>query len=197
MRVVNSNQFPPDTILGESPHILWGTSAPDGDLSPFAESPVGSLYAYRNDATAAVRWYQKMADNQTDNDWAALGGLQVISETVALADFTDGGGAAGTYVLTEDIPQGAFVVRCYLLDVTGFTGDTSAVITVGDGSDADRYNTGTPSVFTTANAIDLGAVSGTAIHAAAVTAPTITITSGSDWGAVTAGQLTIRILYYI
>lgn len=195
MRVVNSNQFPPDTILGESPHILWGTSAPDGDLSPFAESPVGSLYAYRNDTTAAVRWYQKMKDDQADNDWGALGGLQCITETVALADFTDGGAAVGTYDMQEQIPVGAWFLRGTLVDVTGFSGDTSAVLQVGDGSDVDRYNGSTSrDVFSTATAIDLLAPSGTLIHATAVT-PKLTITSGSDWGAVAAGQLTIKLFF--
>jgi len=83
-----------------------------------------------------------------------------------------------------------------ITDVTGFAGDTSATITIGDGTDADRYNTGTPSVFATATDIDAGAVSGTAYHAAAAT-PTLIVTSGSDFGAVTAGSVTITIFYYL
>ena len=100
-----------------------------------------------------------------------------------------------TYDLSE-IPIGATVLRCVLAaPLTGFAGDTSAVIIVGDGSDTDRYMTGTPDVFSDlAGGLDLGVVSGVAYHAAAKT-PTITITAGSDWGAVTAGALTIEIYY--
>lgn len=197
MRVHNYEQFPQHPIWGESPHVLWGLVAPDGDAEMWSDAPVGSLYAYKNSTTGAVRWFQKFKADSTDNDWGAMGGLQVITETVLFSDFTDGGAAIGTYVLTEDIPVGAFSVRSLLVNVTGFTGDTSCTLQFGDGTDVDRYSTGTPSIFTTANAIDLGAVSGTAIHAAAITAPTLTATSGSDWGAVVAGSLTIKHFFYL
>jgi hypothetical protein len=121
--------------------------------------------------------------------------IAFIQETVAFGDFTDGGGAAGTIDLSTDIPLGAVVTQSFIDDVTGFAGDTSAVVTIGDGTDVDRYNTGTPDVFTTATAISAGAVSGTAFHSAAKT-PTITVTSAADWGSVTAGQMTITIAYY-
>ena len=122
--------------------------------------------------------------------------LQKYSETVGYAAFTDGGGAAGTFDLSLTIPIGATVLRTVLTSVTGFAGDTSAVIIVGDGTDTDRYMTGTPSVFATAaNGLDLGVLSGVGYHDAAKT-PKITITSGSDWGSVTAGALTIEIYYY-
>ena len=115
--------------------------------------------------------------------------------SATFADFTDGGSTSGTYEYTTDIPKGAVVTRTLITDVTGFAGDTSAVITIGDGTDEDRYNTGTPDVFTTATDIDAGVVSGTAYHAAAAT-PTLTVTSGSDFGAVTAGSVTVTIFYY-
>jgi len=121
--------------------------------------------------------------------------LNIIQETVAFGDFTDGGAAVGTFELSTDIPVGAYVVQSSIDSVTGFTGDTSCTLTIGDGTDADRYNTGTPSIFTTASAVDAGAVSGTSFHSAAKT-PTLTATSGSDWGAVTAGSVTVTIFYY-
>lgn len=123
------------------------------------------------------------------------GRLEVIQETVALADFTDGGSTAGTVELSTDIPVGAVVTRTLITDVTGFAGDTSAVVTIGDGTDVDRYNTGTPSVFATAANVDAGAVSGTIYHSAAKT-PKITVTSATDFGAVTAGEMTVTIFYY-
>jgi len=192
MRVNNHEQFPQHPIWGESPHIRWGLTAPDGDADPWSSVPVGSLYAYKNETAGSVRWYQKMENAATDVAWATVGGKFVITATVTWAMMTDGGSTIGTYDLLETIPVGAFVQRALLSSVTGFTGNTSATIQIGDGSDVDRYSTGTPSVFTTSNAIDLGAVSGTAIHVAAVT-PRITITSATDFTLVTAGSLTLRI----
>lgn len=124
-----------------------------------------------------------------------LGNLQVITFDAAFGDFTDGGGAAGTYDLSDQIPAGAYVIAVGLQAVVGFAGDVSAVATFGDGTDADRYNTGTPSVFATAaNGVSVGDPSGTRYHNAAATV-TITVTSATDWGSVTAGQLTGKIWY--
>ena len=121
--------------------------------------------------------------------------IRVIQETFALADMTDGGSAVATYDLATAIPKGAVVMQSFLDAITGFAGDTSATIQLGDGTDVDRYSTGTPNVFATADHISAGAVSGTAYHSAAKT-PKATITAGSEWGSVTAGQVTITIFYY-
>jgi hypothetical protein len=120
----------------------------------------------------------------------------IVSQRFSIADFTDGGATVGTLVLDQGVPVGAFAVRCFLQNVTGFTGNVSATMQVGDGVDADRYTTGTPSVFTTATAIDLGACSGTAIHTAAV-GITVTITSNSDFTLVVAGAATLKLVYYV
>lgn len=111
---------------------------------------------------------------------------------ISYADFTDGGSTAGTYQVKFELPVGFYVERSQLLDVTGFTNNTSAAITIGDGSDVDRYNTGTPSVFTTISRLDLGVASGTRFLATA-NRPTITITGNSDFTAINAGALTLRI----
>jgi len=122
--------------------------------------------------------------------------LEMYQETISYDAFTDGGSTAGTLELDTTIPAGAVVERSTIHSLTGFAGDTSAVITIGDGTDADRYNTGTPNVFADASAgVDLGVPSGTAFHATAKT-PTVTITSDSDWGSVTAGSAVITIWYY-
>lgn len=182
-------------IAGAGPAQWFGSDVPDGDRAPWVTAPVGSRYCRRT--STSTRWYEKRKADGADNDWALTWGE--IRETVALADFTDGTAAVGTYNLAETIPAGAWVLRAVLRNVTGFAGDTSAVITVGDGdgtggTDVDRYNTGTPSVFSTAVAIDLGAPSGTQIHTAAATVR-LAVTAGSDWGAVTAGALTVSIYF--
>lgn len=183
-----------DQLLGTLPTTWVGTQAVDGDAGYWLKAPVGSIY-YQKDKTndelsgRAI----KLENNSTDYDWYDTPG--VVQQTVALADFTDGGAAVGTLVLNGSIPKGAFVERVTLVNVTGFAGDTSAALQVGDGSDANRYNATTIDVFTTVGALDGGAPSGTQIHAAAVTTITLTITTAADWGSVTAGGFTIRILY--
>ena len=129
------------------------------------------------------------------SNYVKPGSLVKIVQTANLADFTDGGGTSGTLVLTGTIPVGAFVQQSVLTSVTGFVGDTSAVLTIGDGTDVDRYNTSTINVFADiANGVGCGAVSGTAYHDTAKSV-TLTITAGSDWGAVTGGSLTVEIYY--
>lgn len=181
-------------LWGPAPVHWYGVNAIDGDQTEFARSGKGSTYARVNitDNQLVGTWTKVKEDNR-DDDWVE--GLGVISETVSFSDFTDGGSTSGTYVLARQIPVGAYVLRTKLVNVTGFTGNVSATLRVGDGTDVDRYNTGTPSVFTTAAAIDMGAVSGTAIHTTAASV-TLTVTSNSDFGAVTAGQLTVQIYYY-
>lgn len=181
-------------VLGALPQMWVGPDAVDGDAGEWIEAPVGSIYVQKDVTNQLAQTWQKIKDSSNDNDWLPIGNVGVITETVARAAFTDGGSTSGTYALKTQLPIGAYVDRCFLVDVTGFTGDTSAVIIVGDGTDTDRYNTGTPSVFTTVAALDLGAVSGTAIHTTAKTV-TITITSASDFTAVVAGSLTIRLYY--
>lgn len=125
----------------------------------------------------------------------SAGILRKITQTVSYNEFTDGGGASGTLVLDEAIPAGATVLFSAVTNIVGFAGNVSAVLTIGDGTDADRYNTGTPSVFASAtNGIAVGAPSGVAYHAAEKDV-TLTVTSSSDFGAVSAGQLTVSIYY--
>lgn len=141
-------------------------------------------------------------DEYSEWSWRRLalggdgGGYGCINETFAYSDMVDGGGASGTFGMTEQIPDGAVVQRAGLHTLTGFTGDTSATITIGDGTDVDRYNTGTPSVFTTnASGVDLGVPSGTAWHDDAATV-TVTITSNADFTSVSAGQATVFVCYW-
>jgi hypothetical protein len=122
-------------------------------------------------------------------------GLYKISETAGYAAFTDGGAAVGTYDLANDIPIGATFLYAAVTAVTGFAGDTSAALTIGDGTDVDRYNASTIDVFTTAaNGVAAGAPSGVLYHDAAKT-PKLTITTAADWGSVTAGSVTVELFY--
>lgn len=180
---------------GFSPYLWFGDDAVDGDADPWMGAPIGSIYQYKASEVLQARTFTKRNNNARDDDWGAIGGNHVFQQRITRAEFTDGGSTVGTLVLTGTIPAGAWVEQTILKDVTGFTGDTSATIVIGDGSDADRYNTGTPSVFTTAVGIDVGVPSGTKIHVTAVTTVTITITSGADFTNVAAGAATVCIHY--
>jgi hypothetical protein len=129
-----------------------------------------------------------------------MGPIVKLTETVGVASFTDNTDTTGTYEMTVGtIPAGATFLFAAITAVVGFAGDTSAVITIGDGTDVDRYHTGTPNVFATAAAgVAAGAPSGVLYHAAAKT-PTLIITTATDFGlTVTDGNGSVTVeLYYL
>jgi hypothetical protein len=179
--------------------VEWsGVSAPDGDGGYWVDAPPGSRYIKKTLSNGAVQYttpYRKNKNDARDDDWGTPG-FHVISQRITYSQFTDGGATVGTKVLNEGIPEGAWVLRSKLRNLTGFSGNVSATIQIGDGTDADRYSTGTPDVFSSLDAADVGAPSGTQIHADAKSV-TVTITSSSDWGLVTAGAVTVDILYWL
>lgn len=121
----------------------------------------------------------------------------VLSETVTVAQFTDGGAAAGTYQMAGTVPAGAVLLGTKVLVPGGFAGNTSAVLIIGDGSDTDRYNTSTVDVFTTAAAgVQSGVPSGTKLLTAD-NRPTLTVTTNSDFTlAVSNGSGIVTVSIY-
>lgn len=198
MRVPNSRQFPQNALAGYQVELLGGDVAPDGDNVVdginFKDAPIGTTY-WRKVTANQVEYVIKNKDDNRDDDWSVL--LGIIKQRVLYTDFTDGGGTSGTKDLNASIPVGSRVQQTLVTNITGFTGDTSATLIVGvTGGDTDRYNTGTPSVFTTAaQGVDMGVPSGTAWHTAAAT-PTLLVTSATDFTAVSAGALTVEIRYF-
>ena len=137
---------------------------------------------------------------QTDiaNLQGGSGGILVKkTETITKAMFTDVT-TTGTYTSTVlTIPAGATYLYSAITAVTAFSGDTSAVIILGDGTTTNRYLTGTPSVFATAaNGVSVGAPSGTTYHAAAKSV-VATVTTASDFTAVSAAASVTVSIYYI
>jgi len=127
----------------------------------------------------------------------ALGAkIAVLTETVLKSAFTDGGAAVGTFQLIGTVPLGALLLATKIVCGVAFSGDTSAVITVGDGSDVDRYHTGTPSIFAASvDGVECGIVSGTKLITTA-NRPTLTVTSNADFTNVnTLGSVTVSIYY--
>jgi hypothetical protein len=128
--------------------------------------------------------------------FSGLVAIGAVSKTWSYDDMVDGGGDSGTIDFDDPIPDGAIAIRAICVGLTGFTGDTSATLVIGDGTDVDRYMTGTPSVFTTnASGVDLGVVSGTAWHDDQKT-PTATVTSNADFTSVSAGTITCGVFFY-
>lgn len=128
-----------------------------------------------------------------------VGGYMVrtIAFNLDYDDFTTAGGAVGTATLSTLIPAGARYLDTLITSVTGFTGNVSAGLTIGDGSDPDRYHSaGTLDVFTTAAAgIDAGTPSGDRFHTAAGT-PTFIANGSSSYGSVTAGNVQGYLLFF-
>jgi len=122
--------------------------------------------------------------------------LRVPEEVVAMemyredgilyTDFTDNTDATGTYTSTIVLPIDFFISRCVLVNLAGFTSDTSAAITVGDGSDVDRLHAGTPSVLAPLAALELGVPSGTACVATAFS-PVCIVTGAADFTSIDGG----------
>jgi hypothetical protein len=184
----------PPVSLANTSRMYW-----DAATGKFLMSVAGGAYAEVPSLVAGSLSAADMlalASASLINSQFATPKLTVYQETVLFSQFTDGGGAAGTYSLAHTIPAGAYFLKTLYTGITGFTGDLSAAGILGDGTDTDRYMTGTPSVFTTAaQGVDVGAPSGTAWHTAAKT-PVLTVTSGSDWGFVVAGAVTVTLYYY-
>lgn len=178
-------------LKGAVPAVWYDTAAVDGDRPPWRRLPVG--FVYRKEVTAYQQEeYLKVKDEGRNDDWVLLRG--VICQRIDYSEFTDGGGATGTLALTATIPEGAQVLRSFLTNNTAATGVSTLTIQVGDGTDADRYSTGTPSVASAATSLALGAVSGVVGHTASKT-PTITLTEDDDFSDISAWAATVVIEY--
>lgn len=182
LRATIASGTPPTTAS------LWAVGAQVTDLSTGTK--------YKNTGTTASPSWDSV--DAITNSEMSVPKVVVYQETIAVTSFTDGGAAAGTLNLATTIPAGSVFLQSAIHGLTGFAGDTSAVITIGDGTDVDRYNTGTPNVFTTAAAgVALGAPSGTAFHSADKT-PVVTVTTGADFTACKSdgtGAVTVTLVY--
>ncbi len=127
-----------------------------------------------------------------------FGIVSKLEEQVSVASFTDGGSTSGTYQMAGSVPAGAVLLGSKLTVEAGFAGDTSAVLTIGDGSDVDRYNTGTPDVFSTAaTGVQTGVPSGNKLITTA-NRPTLTVTTGVDFTSCKtngSGLMTVTIYF--
>ena len=129
-------------------------------------------------------------------------GIQKVAQIVKIANFTDGGGAAGTLTLSKQIPAGSFVLGSKVTVKTGFTGDTTAVMDIGDGSDEDLFSYTTHNVYAAAENLVEGCDSAAAGNTGTGIVPVgtaknvvLTVTGGSDFGLITAGEMLVEVFY--
>lgn len=127
-------------------------------------------------------------------------GIRKVAQWVTYDQFTDGGGDAGTLNLSKQIPAGSFVIGSKVRVTEGFTGDTTAVMDVGNASDEDRYSLTTHNVIAAASNLlenaDVGASGAAGLDP--VTSDTtvkLTITGDSDFSLITAGKLYVEVFY--
>lgn len=155
---------------------------------PVAVTPSGDVTM---DNAGAVT----IAAGAVEGSMLAVPKVEVLTETEIFSDFTDGGTTVGTMILTGVVPAGAVLLGSKVIVGAGFAGDTSAAMTIGDGSTVDRYNTGTIDVFSTAaTGVESGVPSGDKLITVA-NSPTLTITTNADFTSVSAGSVTVSIYY--
>lgn len=135
----------------------------------------------------------------TEQD-AASPGVHVqklTSQSLAFGAFTDNENTTGYIDFTSGVlPAGAIVLGWKATVATGFTGDTSAAISVGIAGDLDAFSADTAmSVLAaaTVGSAALAAAAGASLAAAAT--PRVTVTSGSAFADVEAGSMVVDIYY--
>jgi hypothetical protein len=67
------------TDKGRAPKFWWDTSVPDGDATPWASAPVGSIYIQKASESVTPVLYFKVDAAGNDNDWASLSVGRTIS----------------------------------------------------------------------------------------------------------------------
>lgn len=127
-------------------------------------------------------------------------GLRKVGQWVTYSQFTDGAGASGTLNLSKQIPAGSFVIGSKVKVTEGFSGDTTAVLDIGNASDADAYSLTTHDVLSAAsNLLELADADGAGAPGFSVvtsdTTVKLTLTGASDFGLITAGKMFVEVLY--
>ncbi|HUU90457.1 MAG TPA: hypothetical protein VM238_04525 [Phycisphaerae bacterium] len=130
----------------------------------------------------------------------------IQQDAISYDDFTDGGGASGTLILTKPLPDGAIVLGWAANVSTAFTSaanTSSCVLAVGDGSTADIFSPETDPSIMTANIVARTCLNPDDInanlvpHATAETAITLTVTEDSDFGQLTQGEMDFTLFYIL
>jgi hypothetical protein len=197
MRISNDLVFNPHPIAGDvQPSLFWANGIVPDTNSTYTGQNIGTNFWNKVSANH-IQKYVKVKNDARADDWVLTDGL--ICQRITYTQFTDGGSTSGTKVLNATIPVGAYLDKAQVANVTGFAGDTSAVVVISggvDGTDADGYMTGTPDVFTTVVSLTIGVPSGVRTVTTAF-APTVKVTSAADFTNVSAGAMTVTLFYKV
>lgn len=139
----------------------------------------------------------------TDLERSPVGvGIRKVGQWVDFGDFTDGGGADGTFTLNKEVPAGSFVIGSKVTVTEAFVGDTTCVLNIGTSGDDDLFSQATHNIFAAvensvrgADGAADGAYRGIAAVSTAI-GVLLTASGGSDWGAVTAGRMFVEVIYF-
>ena len=152
----------------------------------------------RRSATATNRVRVRLLSRVIPGDYSAVPVAKLVSQTLNIASFTDGGSTAGYIDFTgAGLPAGAIVLGWEADVAEAFAGDSSAAIQVGVSGDPDKFTADTSQSAFAIGVRGSAAAPATSYQASAVQ-PRVTITSGSDFTLVTAngdGELTVTIFY--
>ncbi|QDT95547.1 hypothetical protein [Gimesia aquarii] len=154
-----------------------------GTLSLRSGFKVGKVVAYLRSGVALVLF-------ETNPQF------HVLSETVAFGDFTDVD-ASGYIDLSTPIPEGSVVLGWQADVKTGFTGNTTAVVQVGESGNVDRFSAKLDSSCVAADVVGSAppSVAANQGYLAAAVTPRVTVTGGTDFTAISAGEMDIKIIY--
>jgi len=128
--------------------------------------------------------------------------IRKVGQWVDYSDFIDGAGVSGTLALSKVIPAGSFVFGSKVKVVTGFTGDTTAVLDIGDGSDDDLFSQTTHNILAAASNLVEGADGAAAgsergiVPIASDATVTLTVTGASDFSLISAGRMYVEVFYF-
>lgn len=120
----------------------------------------------------------------------------ICSQTLAFDKFTDNENTTGYIDFDKKLPAGAVPLFWRAKTTAGFAGDTSAVMQVGIDGDVNKYSANVAQSCFAAGTVGsmVLAVDAMTSHATAQT-PRVTVTSGTDFGAITAGAMKVEIFY--
>jgi len=126
-------------------------------------------------------------------------GIRKVSQIVDFGDLTDGGGTDGTLNLNKQIPAGSFVIGSKVTVKDGFTGDTTAVLSIGTAGDANEYSGNTThnilaAVRNSVKAAFITADAGLVAESADISV-LLTIAGGSDFTDISAGRMLVEVFY--
>ncbi|HDO36685.1 MAG TPA: hypothetical protein ENH07_10395 [Nitrospirae bacterium] len=124
---------------------------------------------------------------------------KMVSQALAVADFTDNTDATGFIDIEPDLPANAMVTGWKAVISGGFGGDTTAVMQVGIAGGLDKFS-GITTVSCLA-AATVGAL-GNVASALVFTAQTVrvTVTGSSDFGLIVTdatGAMVVSLYYFL